>query len=44
MKKAKNFEIILNNSLKKDLVISAKDVILSIIKNIGYLWRFWLCN
>ena len=35
MKKAKNFEIILNNSLKKDLVISAKDVILSIIKNIG---------
>src|SRR3982750_1118010 len=35
MYKAKNFEIILNNSLKKDLVISAKDVILSIIKNIG---------
>jgi len=35
MKKAKNFEIILNNGLKKDLVISAKDVILSIIKNIG---------
>jgi 3-isopropylmalate/(R)-2-methylmalate dehydratase large subunit len=35
MKKAKNFEIILNNSLKKDFAISAKDVILSIIKNIG---------
>jgi len=35
MKKAKNFEINLNNSLKKDLAISAKDVILSIIKNIG---------
>ncbi|MBA3749499.1 MAG: 3-isopropylmalate dehydratase large subunit [Nitrosopumilus sp.] len=35
MKKAKNFEIILNSSLKKDLAISAKDVILSIIKNIG---------
>jgi 3-isopropylmalate/(R)-2-methylmalate dehydratase large subunit len=35
MKKAKNFGIILNNSLKKDLAISAKDVILSIIKNIG---------
>ncbi len=35
MKKAKNFEIILNNSLKNNLAISAKDVILSIIKNIG---------
>lgn len=35
MKKAKNFEIILNNTLKNDLAISAKDVILSIIKNIG---------
>ena len=35
MKKAKNFEIILNSSLKKDFAISAKDVILSIIKNIG---------
>ena len=35
MKKAKNFEIILDSSLKKDFAISAKDVILSIIKNIG---------
>ena len=35
MKKAKNFEIILNSSSKKDLAVSAKDVILSIIKNIG---------
>jgi 3-isopropylmalate/(R)-2-methylmalate dehydratase large subunit len=35
MKKSKNFEIVLNSSLKKDLAISAKDVILSIIKNIG---------
>ncbi|HEX5518918.1 MAG TPA: 3-isopropylmalate dehydratase large subunit [Candidatus Nitrosocosmicus sp.] len=35
MKKSKNFEIVLNNDAKKDLSISAKDVILSIIKNIG---------
>jgi 3-isopropylmalate/(R)-2-methylmalate dehydratase large subunit len=35
MKKAKNFEIILNGNSKKDLAVSAKDVILSIIKNIG---------
>jgi len=35
MKKAKNFEIILNSSSKKDLAVTAKDVILSIIKNIG---------
>lgn len=35
MKKAKNFEIILNSNSKKDLAVSAKDVILSIIKNIG---------
>lgn len=35
MKKAKNFEIVLNHGLKNDLAISAKDVILSIIKNIG---------
>jgi 3-isopropylmalate/(R)-2-methylmalate dehydratase large subunit len=35
MKKAKNFEIVLNRGLKNDLAISAKDVILSIIKNIG---------
>lgn len=35
MKKAKNFEIILNSTSKKDLAVSAKDVILSIIKNIG---------
>jgi 3-isopropylmalate/(R)-2-methylmalate dehydratase large subunit len=35
MKKSKNFEIVLNNNAKKDLSISAKDVILSIIKNIG---------
>ena len=35
MKKAKNFEIILNRGLKNDLAISAKDVILSIIKKIG---------
>ena len=35
MKKSKNFEIVLSNSLRKDLAISAKDVILSIIKNIG---------
>ncbi len=35
MKKAMNFEIILNGSSKKDLAVSAKDVILSIIKNIG---------
>jgi 3-isopropylmalate/(R)-2-methylmalate dehydratase large subunit len=35
MKKAKNFEIVLNSSLKNDLAISAKDVILSIIKKIG---------
>jgi 3-isopropylmalate/(R)-2-methylmalate dehydratase large subunit len=35
MKKANNFEIVLNRGLKNDLAISAKDVILSIIKNIG---------
>lgn len=35
MKKAKNFEIVLNSNSKKDLAVSAKDVILSIIKNIG---------
>ncbi len=35
MKKSKNFEIILNGGLKQNLAISAKDVILSIIKNIG---------
>lgn len=35
MKKSKNFEIVLNNDAKKNLSISAKDVILSIIKNIG---------
>ena len=35
MKKAKNFEIVLDGSSKKDLAVSAKDVILSIIKNIG---------
>ena len=35
MKKAKNFEIVLNSSLKNDIAISAKDVILSIIKKIG---------
>lgn len=35
MKKAKNFEIILNSNSKRDLAVSAKDVILSIIKNIG---------
>jgi 3-isopropylmalate/(R)-2-methylmalate dehydratase large subunit len=35
MKKVKNFEIILNGTLKDDLAISAKDVILSIIKNVG---------
>ena len=35
MKKAKNFEIVLNHGLRNDLAISAKDVILSIIKNIG---------
>ena len=35
MKKAKNFEIVLNCDLKNDLAVSAKDVILSIIKNIG---------
>jgi 3-isopropylmalate/(R)-2-methylmalate dehydratase large subunit len=35
MKKANNFEIVLNRDLKNDLAISAKDVILSIIKNIG---------
>ncbi len=35
MKKSKNFEIILNNNLRNNLSISAKDVILSIIKNIG---------
>ena len=35
MKKAKNFEIVLDSTSKKDLAVSAKDVILSIIKNIG---------
>jgi 3-isopropylmalate/(R)-2-methylmalate dehydratase large subunit len=35
MKKAKNFEIVLDGSPKRDLAVSAKDVILSIIKNIG---------
>lgn len=35
IKKAKNFEIILNSNSRKDLAVSAKDVILSIIKNIG---------
>ncbi|HEY6534317.1 MAG TPA: 3-isopropylmalate dehydratase large subunit [Candidatus Nitrosocosmicus sp.] len=35
MKKSKNFEIILNNNLRNNISISAKDVILSIIKNIG---------
>ena len=35
MKKAKNFEIIMSGNSKKDLALSAKDVILSIIKNIG---------
>ena len=35
MKKAKNFEIMLNSNSKKDLAVSASDVILSIIKNIS---------
>lgn len=35
MKKSKNFEIILNGDLKDNFAISAKDVILSIIKNIS---------
>lgn len=35
MKKSKNFEVILNGDLKDNVAISAKDVILSIIKNIS---------
>lgn len=35
MKKAKNFEIVLNGDLKQNLTVSSKDVILNIIKKIG---------